>query len=145
MEETMDAVTRANFEEEIRSLEAQYDLFWNNADVESIVETFAEDVVVVSPFGETSVGIEAQRISYESLFAGLAKDSTHTSIIRSVYFITDGVALVDGEAIINGFREPDGSPMQEMRHSYTDVVIKKDDGWYIAHVRASVFMPRLPQ
>jgi len=76
------------------------------------------------------------------LLAGVGRGSTHSSEIMSIHFVTDDVALVDGEAVIEGFSADDGSAMARLRHRFTDVLVIGEGGWLITHVPAHVFMSR---
>ena len=55
-------------------------------------------------------------------------------------FVSDDVALADGEAVIEGLRGPDGGVMPPLVHRFTDVLVRQDGSWRIAQVRAYVFM-----
>jgi uncharacterized protein (TIGR02246 family) len=132
---------RASDEAAIRAIESAYDSAWNAGDITSILQLCTEDVVVIDPSGGTSVGRDGMERSLASLFSGVGKGSTHTSEIMGVHFVTDDVALVDGEAFIEGFKTADGGTAP-LRHRFTDVVVNGKHGWLIAQVRAYVFMPR---
>ena len=77
-----------------------------------------------------------------SLLAGVGRGSTHSCEIIGIHVVTDDVALVDGEAVIEGFSADDGSAMAPLRHRFTDVLVKGEGGRLITHVRAYVFMCR---
>jgi uncharacterized protein (TIGR02246 family) len=134
---------RADEEAKIRAVESAYDQAWNGGEPTSILKLFTNDVVVISPSGETSNGITEIERSLASLFARMAKGSKHASEISAVRFVTKDVALVDGQATVEGLRAENGNPLPEIRHRFTDVLVKTDDRWLIAQVRAYVFMPRL--
>jgi uncharacterized protein (TIGR02246 family) len=97
---------RARDEAAIRAVESAYDLAWNEGDLPSILDLLAPDVVVVNPFGETSVGRAGMERLLASLPAGPGKGSSHTSEIIGVHFVTDNVALVDGEAVTRSVAQP---------------------------------------
>jgi uncharacterized protein (TIGR02246 family) len=129
--------SRRSDEAAVRAVEEEYDRAWNTADIPSIMRLVTDDVVVTNPSGEASVGHDAMRSSLVALFEGAAKGSVHTSDILGVYFVANDVALVDGLATIDGF----GTSDSPLRHHYTDVLLQREDGWRIAHVRAYTFMP----
>ena len=126
----------------IRSLESAYDRAWNAGDIESMLRLFAEDVVVVDPSGGLTVGREGMRRSLEALFAGRGRGSRHRSELTGVRFVADGVALVDGEAVIHGFGTDGDEMAKPLRHNFTDVLVKRDGTWLIVEVRAYAFLPR---
>ena len=130
---------RAADEAAIRAVEAAYDRAWDAGDVAAILRLCDADVVVIDPFGGTSVGREGMGRLLSSLFDGAGKGSTHSSEIVGVHFVTDDVALADGEATIEGFAaSPAGG--ESLRHRFTDVLVRGAEGWRIAQVRAYVFM-----
>jgi hypothetical protein len=57
-----------------------------------------------------------------------------------VRFVTEDVALADGEAVIEGLQRPDGGAMRPLVHRFTDVLVRGEEGWRIAQVRAYVLM-----
>ena len=126
----------------IRALEAAYDRAWTAGDLAAAMEAFAPGVVVVDPSGGASAGREQMQRFLADLLAGVGRGSTHSSEIMSIHFVTDDVALVDGEAVIEGFSADDGSAMARLRHRFTDVLVIGEGGWLITHVPAHVFMSR---
>jgi len=122
----------------VRAVEAAYDSAWNAGDLPSLLELLTDGVVIINPYGETTVGRRAVELFFTELFNGAARGSRHSSRIEAVHFVTSDVALVDAEAVISGF----GPGPEPVRHSFTDVLVRTPDGWRIDHVRAYVFMPR---
>lgn len=133
---------RAADEAAIREVEAAYDRAWDAGDLASLLELCDAGVVVIDPTGRTSVGRQEMARMLSSLFDGAGKGSTHSSDIVGVHFVTADVALADGEATIEGFA-PSPAGGQTLRHRFTDVLVRRPEGWRIAQVRAYVFM-RLP-
>ena len=122
-------------EAEIRAIEATYDSAWGSADLAAMMSLLEPDVVIISPMGETSVGAsEAQRL-LQGFLSGLGLESTHTSRCKRISFVSDGVALFDGEATIAGPNLP-----KPLVHDFTDVFVRREGQWRIAHVRAYVFL-----
>jgi len=126
---------RQRDEAEIRTIEATYDSAWGSADVAGMMSLLESDVVIISPMGETSVGAsEVQRLLGDFL-SGAGLGSTHTSRPKRISFVSDDVALFDGEATIVGPNLP-----RPLVHDFTDVFIRREGQWRIAHVRAYVFL-----
>ncbi len=124
----------------ICALEAAYDAAWNAADLQALTAPFTPDATIIDPFGGVSSGrAEIERLLW-TLLAGAGRGSTHAGEIRDVRFVTDDVALADGEAVIEGLRKPDGSSMPPIVHRFTDILVRGDGGWRIAQVRAYVLM-----
>jgi uncharacterized protein (TIGR02246 family) len=124
----------------ISALEAAYDAAWNAADLEALAATFSSDATIVDPFGGVSSGAAEIKRLLGELLAGSGRGSTHTGTILGVTFVTEDVALADGEAVIEGLTEPDGNSMPPIVHRFTDVLVRGGEGWRIAQVRAYVLM-----
>ena len=132
--------SRSLDEAAIRALEAAYDRAWNAADLSGLTAPFTPDATIVDPFGGVSAGrAEIERL-LAALLAGGGRGSTHASSIIGVRFVTDDVALADGEAVIEGLREAGGGVMPTLVHRFTDVLVRCDGSWRIAQVRAYVFV-----
>jgi uncharacterized protein (TIGR02246 family) len=121
-------------EELVHKVEAAYDHAWQMGDVEGIIACLTKDAVLISPRGDVACGHQEIRNLLAALLHGPAKGSTHTSRIIRVHFVTDDVAVVDGEARI------DGAEFAELptlaHHRFTDVLLRSGDGWLIAQIRA---------
>lgn len=140
MDEGQRQSSRSLDEAAIRELEAAYDRAWNAADISGLTAPFTPDATIVDPFGGVSAGrAEIQRLLAE-LLAGSGRGSTHASSIIGVHFVTDDVALADGEAVIGGLRVAGGGVRPPLLHRFTDVLVRRDGSWRIAQIRAYVFM-----
>lgn len=140
MTESTDPDLRVRDEAAIRALEAAYDAAWNDADLEALVSPFTSDATIVDPFGGVSSGRDEIRRLLSELLEGSGRGSTHAGAILSVHFVSLAVALADGEAVIEGLRDAEGTVMPPLVHRFTDVLIKDGDAWRIAQIRAYVFM-----
>ena len=124
----------------IRELEEAYDSAWNAGDVRSLVDAFTPDAVVVNPMGQRAHGqAEISRV-LAAFLSGPASGSRHKSVVLGIEFITDDVALVDGEATLDGMMGTGETTAAPLVHRFTDVVVKRGGAWKIAHVRAYIFM-----
>ena len=122
-------------EAEIRTVETTYDRAWGSADVAAMMSLLEPDVVIVSPMGETRVGASEARRLLQDFLSGAGLGSTHTSRPRRISFVSGDVALFDGQATIEGPNLP-----ESLVHDFTDVFIRRENRWRIAHVRAYVFL-----
>jgi len=122
----------------VRAVEAAYDEAWNAGDLAALLRLLTDQVVIINPYGEVSIGRDAVEASFTVLFEGVARGSKHSSQIRAVHFVAPDVALVDAEAVISDF----GPGPEPLRHDFTDVLVRTRDGWRIDHVRAYTFIPR---
>jgi uncharacterized protein (TIGR02246 family) len=122
---------RSEDEADIRALEAAYDAAWRRGDIDALMACFASDAVVVNPLGQTAQGREEIESMLRDFLSGPARDSNHKSRIVRLSFITNDVAVVDGEAVL------EGAAVQEtvLQHRFTDIFVRRG-AWTIAHVRA---------
>ena len=130
----------ARDEAAIRGLEQAYDTAWNAGDLRALVSLFANDAVLINPRGQIARGRAEIEQVMRRFLGGSARESTHTTVVAEVNFLTDDVALVDGEATLEGVTGPDGESEPPLLHRFTDVMIRAEGIWSIAHVRAYVFM-----
>lgn len=120
-------------EERIRKTESAYDKAWQHGDIESMMVCFTNDAILISPRGDTAIGKKQVRNLLSSFLRSEAKSTKHTSHITRISFVTDDVAVVDGEAFIEG-SENLSPPVKH--HSFTDILVRTGDVWLIAQIRA---------
>ncbi len=125
----------------IRAVENSYDTAWQNGNIESLIECLTDNIVVVNPFGQSAIGkIEFRKMLVEFL-NGPGKNTKHTSTILRISFITDGVASVDGKAIINSAdKNKNLDNSSPLIHYFTDILVKQNERWKIAAIRAYTFI-----
>ena len=119
----------------VRAIETTYDRAWVAGDIAVLTSCLTEDVVLVSPRNEVASGRDEVRQFLGAFLDGPARKSTHTSRILRVSFVTDDVAIVDGEAVIEGVEESEFGAAT-LVHRFTDVLRKRNGQWAIAHIRA---------
>jgi uncharacterized protein (TIGR02246 family) len=125
----------------IRGVEQAYDSAWNRGDVGALVALFRDEAVIVNPRGQTVRGRAELEPLIRQFLGGPARGSTHRSVIEKVHFLGDDVAIVDGEATLDGMIGAEGEPEPPLVHRFTDVLTRTRGSWLIAHVRAYVYMP----
>lgn len=122
-------------ERAVREVEAAYDAAWGRGDVDAVLAHVEDDVVVVSPRGDVCRGRQEFKALLERLLADEAAGTTHQSTPLRVVFVTDDVALFDGEALISR-PATEGREAFTLRHGFTDVLVRRDGGWRISQIRA---------
>jgi uncharacterized protein (TIGR02246 family) len=128
----------------IRAVEKSYDTAWHNGNIEGLMELITDSIVVVNPFGQSASGkIEFRRMLVEFL-NGPGKDTKHTSTILRVNFITDNFAMVDGKAIIDNPSINTNLNNSSLTHYFTDLLVKQNETWAIAAIRAYTFITEKP-
>lgn len=120
-------------EEIIRKTEASYDQAWKHGDIEGIMSCFTDDAILISPRGDVAIGAEKIRNLLFNFLESEAQNTIHTSRINRISFVTDDVAVVDGEAFIEGTKN-----LSDLvkHHNFTDILVRKGETWLIAHIRA---------
>ncbi len=134
--ETMTNTEKANrmlSEEMIRKTEATYDQAWKHGDIEGIMSCFSHDAILISPRGDVAIGTEQIRSLLSNFLEREAQSTTHTSQINRISFVTDEVAVVDGDAYIQGTEKLSHS---DKHHSFTDILVRSGETWLITHIRA---------
>lgn len=136
----METLDRESESEAIRAVELAYDTAWHNSNIEGLMECLTDNVIVVNPYGQPAFGkIEFRKMLGEFL-NGPGKGTKHTSTIIRVEFITNNVAIVDGKAIINDPNINANLNKSSLTHYFTDVLVKQNETWAIAHIRAYTFI-----
>jgi uncharacterized protein (TIGR02246 family) len=125
---------RERDEAHVHHVEETYDRAWREGDVDALVACFTEDAVLMNPRGEVARGRDEIRRALGDFLAGPAKGSKHSSEVVRLEFITDDVAIVDGEATVEDVALDD--ERSTVRHRFTDVLVRQGETWFIAHVRA---------
>lgn len=120
-------------EELIRKTEAAYDHAWQEGNVDGLVACLVKDAVLINPRGEVAIGHDEIRKQLSEFLTGPARGSKHTSHLTRISFVTEDVAVVDGEALVEGV-DFDGS--STVTHLFTDILLRSGDGWRIAQIRA---------
>jgi uncharacterized protein (TIGR02246 family) len=126
-------VDRQLDEERIRKTEADYDHAWKQGDMEGIMACFTEEALLISPRDDVAFGKAQIRDLLSGFIGGEAKGTKHTSRITRISFVTDDVAVVDGEALIEGAENLSDAIKL---HRFTDILVRSGDTWLIAHIRA---------
>ncbi len=129
----IEQVNRQLDEERIRRTEANYDHAWQKGDIEGVVACFANDALLISPRGDMAVGTEEIRNLLSEFLGTETKGTKHTSRIIRISFVTDDVAVVDGEAFIEGAENLSAT---DTHHRFTDILIRSGDVWLISQIRA---------
>jgi uncharacterized protein (TIGR02246 family) len=125
----------------IRALEGEYDHSWNSGDVDALLACLTEDAVIVDPRGTVTRGHMEIRRLLSPLLGQPGSPSTHNSEIVRVAFVTSQVAIVDGHASIEGLALGANQDTPFLFHRFTDVVVRHEGQWKIAHIRACPFQP----
>ncbi|MGZ4587665.1 MAG: YybH family protein [Mycobacteriaceae bacterium] len=127
---------RTTAEQSIREVEQSYDASWAQGDVAALLECLADDAVVVTPRGDVARGHGEIRGLLCKFLASEARGTEHQSTLLRIEFVTDDVAVVDGQAHITRLSESGGGEPPDFRHDFTDVLVRRNGMWRIAQIRA---------
>ena len=117
----------------VRAVEDAYDRAWGEGDLDALMACLTPDAVLLSPRGDVAVGDDEIRQLLGAFLATEAQGSEHRNIVDRISFIGDDVAIVDARAVISG-----GNGLL-IEHAFTDILVKRDGTWRIAHIRAYHF------
>ena len=120
-------------EQLIRTTEASYDSAWQQGNIEGLMVCFTDDAVLISPRGDEAVGKEQIRKLFTDFLAREGKSTKHTSRVTRISFVTNDVAVVDGEAFIEG---GENLSTAVKKHRFIDVLVRHGNGWLISQIRA---------
>lgn len=126
-------------ESDVRALEGAYDEAWTSGDVGRLLSFFIPDAVIVTPYGDVLTGLPDIEEGLRAVMSQPSRGS-HTSTINAVYFVSADVAVVDGRAFLHPQEAQATEENHGLLHSFSDVVVKRDGAWRIAHVRAYAFI-----
>ena len=122
----------------IRRLERDYDDAWNAGDIPRLTALYRPEAVVVNPLGERAQGQGAISAALETFLTGPGRGSRHSSSVHAISYLQETVAVVDGEARLEGL----GTRFSESvaTHAFTDILVREQHGgWLLAQTRAYVF------
>jgi uncharacterized protein (TIGR02246 family) len=126
-------INRQLNEEMIRKTESSYDDAWHQCDIEGLLICFKEDALIISPRNDVASGKDQIRKLFSDFLAGDGKNTKHTSRISRINFVTSDVAVVDGEAFIDGAENLSAT---DMHHRFTDILVRSGEEWLISQIRA---------
>lgn len=134
--DTMPEIKKANRkldEQLIRKTEASYDSAWQQGNIESLIACFTDDAVLISPRGDEAFGKEQIRNLFTDFLGREGKSTKHTSRITRISFVTNDVAVVDGEAFIEG---AENLSTAVTHHRFIDILFRNGNVWLISQIRA---------
>ena len=122
----------------IRDLYGNFVKAWNKHDVAAMSSRWAIDGDQVEPDGQVAKGRDEVAALLTRQHNGVFKKTTLTLNVKTVWMISDSVALVDGTYELSGAELPDGTPIPARKGMLTSVLILEKDTWLIAASRLMV-------
>jgi uncharacterized protein (TIGR02246 family) len=120
----------------IRALEGEYDAAWNRGDVVRLGALYHGNAVVINPLGEVALGRPAIQAALRTFLQGVGRGSRHSTTVARISYVSDDVAVVDGEAHLEGARHLSSGTIS---HVFTDIVVRDGGRWFLVHTRAYVY------
>ncbi len=110
---------------------------WTRGDSDAATATLTEDADWVSGTGRVFVGRPAITKMHRDVLSGAAKGTRHSHPgTPNIRFITQDVAIVDGDSYMAGFHDEHGHELPAEYSRYTAVFVKKGGKWYVTAFRS---------
>jgi uncharacterized protein (TIGR02246 family) len=113
-------------ESALQLLITELDARWNARDADSMSRLFTSDVDFRIYGTRHHRSREEFRSHYATAFSRIAPDVRHATSLNSVRLLAPGVALLDGEVVVNKMGAPDA---EARRFDYAAVAIHRDGAW----------------
>jgi uncharacterized protein (TIGR02246 family) len=128
----MPAIVFAGPAEDVGSVINQWATAFNSNDVDSLVDLYAPDAILVGTAGSS---LFEGKDAVHSYFARLANSGDTVSVDTSkVIVLHDDVAYVTGFYTFSGLRHGE---LGKTRAQFTMVMVKRESKWLIAHHHSS--------
>ena len=110
---------------------------WTRGDADAAAAILTDDADWVSGSGRVFVGRPAITQMHRDLFAGAAKGTRHSHPgTPNVRFVTQAVAIVDGDSYMAGFHDEHGNELPAEYSRYTAIFVRKSGKWYVTAFRS---------
>jgi uncharacterized protein (TIGR02246 family) len=124
--------------QEIRDLYADFVKAWNKHDVKAMSERWAVDGDQMEPDGTRAMGRDEVTELLTKQHEGVFKNTKLALTVKTVWMISDNVALVDGNYELEGATLPDGTAIPPRKGYLTAVLIQERNTWAIAASRLMI-------
>jgi uncharacterized protein (TIGR02246 family) len=125
----------------IRELYERFENAWNRHDAVALAEMWTIDGDHREPDGRIAKGRDEVQMLFAEEHATVFKDSRLDLDVKTVWFITAEVALVDGEYTLGGVPGPDGKPLPPRKGHLTSVLLQERGQWWVAASRLMIPVP----
>jgi uncharacterized protein (TIGR02246 family) len=107
---------------------------WNKHDAHEFALTFTEDADFTNVAGVHAHGRANVESFHAERFASWFRESHQTTRVRSIRFLSPGLAAVDVEWEMTGAKLPGGDPIPLRKGLLNFVLAKQDDGSWLIEV-----------
>jgi uncharacterized protein (TIGR02246 family) len=143
--------TKADVEstKKIRTLYEEFVKAWNAHDVKTMSSRWAIDGDHIEPDGTRAQGRDEVAALLTKQHASVFKNSTLELTVKTVFMITDTVAIIDGTYKLTGAVLPDGTPIPARQGMLTSVLLQERGTWSIFASRLMIptvlpYKPKTP-
>jgi uncharacterized protein (TIGR02246 family) len=118
---------------------------FNNHDAHAWALSFAEDGDFTNVAGLTRHGRREVEERFAGLFAGPLKNAHRTYQVKSIRFLTPGIASVDADWEMTGSKAADGSESPVRKGLFHWIMTRQNDHWLFAAFHEFEFLPTPPK
>jgi uncharacterized protein (TIGR02246 family) len=111
---------------------------WNRGDAKAMAGLYATDADHVSADGQVAEGRDAIEVLYREQLTKTYRGGKLTLTLDSLRFLSDDVALANGQFEVSGLRDAQGNPLPALRGLHTDVWALRDGQWHVTASRSIV-------
>jgi uncharacterized protein (TIGR02246 family) len=128
----------------IKQVFAEFYESFSRHDAHAAAMTFADDADFTNMGGIHNHGRKEIEDHLARLFAGNLKDARRTDTVKSIRFLTPGIAEVDADTVITGTKAADGSEGPPRKGLMVTTMTKQNGRWYISVFHEVEFPPTPP-
>ena len=117
---------------------------WNKHDAHAFAMTFTEDADFTNVRGVHAHGRANVEAFHAPIFETVFMDSHQTAKIRSIRFLTPGLAAVDVDWEMTGARFQDGSTRPDRKGLLNWVMARQADASWLIEIMHNTVLPKAP-
>jgi uncharacterized protein (TIGR02246 family) len=125
----------------IRELYGRFESAWNKHDAAALAAIWTIDGDHREPDGRVAKGRDEVQMLFAEEHATVFKDSQLHLDVKTIWFITADVALIDGEYRLSGVPGPDGKPLPPRTGHLSSVLLQERGQWWVAASRLMIPVP----
>ncbi|MGH7823542.1 MAG: YybH family protein [Candidatus Binatia bacterium] len=125
----------------VNKLYAKFTEAWNSHDTKGMAAMWAPDGDHVEPDGTTARGREGVEKLFAREHQTVFKDSELELKLKSVWVITQDVALADGVYKVTGAKDQKGNAIPPREGRLTSVLLYEDGQWWVSASRLMIPVP----
>jgi uncharacterized protein (TIGR02246 family) len=128
----------------IKQVFAEFYESFSRHDAHAAAMTFAEDADFTNMRGVHNHGRKEIEAHLAMIFAGNLGSAQRTDTVKSIRFLTPGIAEVDADTVITGTKAADGSEVPPRKGLMVTTMTKQNGRWFISVFHEVEFPPVPP-